>query len=49
MSFSAMDFASWSVLQGDMTQSGGALSASDTVTLTNVTMSSLSSSQFHFV
>ena len=53
MWFSHLDFATWSVLQGDMTQSGAntviTLNASDTVTLTNVTMSSLSSSQFHFV
>ena len=50
--FSALDFATWSAL-GDMTQSGAntviTLNASDTVTLTNVTMSNLSSSQFHFV
>ncbi len=52
MWFSHLDFASWSVLQGDMTQSGAntviTLNASDTVTLTNVTASSLTSSQFHF-
>ncbi len=51
--FSALDFASWSVLQGDMTQSGAntviTLNASDTVTLTNVTAATLASSQFHFV
>ena len=53
MWFSHLDFATWSVLQGDMSQSGAntviTLNASDTVTLTNVTMSSLTSSQFHFV
>ncbi len=51
--FSALDFASWSVLQGDMTQSGAntviTLNASDTISLTNVQATSLSSSQFHFV
>ena len=53
MWFSHLDFATWSVLQGDMSQSGAntviTLNASDTVTLTNVTMSSLTSPQFHFV
>ena len=53
MWLSALNFASWSVLQGDMTQSGAntviTLNVSDTVTLTNVTMSNLTSSQFHFV
>src|SRR5271165_6922517 len=53
MWLSHLDFATWSVLQGDMAQSGAntviTLNASDTTTLTNVTAASLTSSQFHFV
>ena len=52
MTFSVSDFANWTALQSHMTQSGTStlitLDASDTITLTNVTKSSLASSQFHF-
>ena len=51
--FSATDFASWSALQSHMSQSGAntviTLDANDTVTLTNVTKTSLTASQFKFV
>jgi hypothetical protein len=47
------DFAGWSTLQGDMTQSGAdaliTLNASDTIRLAGVTAASLTASQFHFV
>ncbi len=53
MQFAASDFANWSALLGHMTQSGSntliTLDASDKITLTNVAMSSLQASQFHFV
>jgi serralysin len=52
MTFSTSDFANWSALQSHMSQSGAntviTLDAFDKITLTNVTMSSLQSSQFHF-
>ncbi len=52
MTFSSSDFANWSALLSDMTQSGSntviTLDASDKITLTGVTESSLKSSQFHF-
>jgi hypothetical protein len=51
--FSASDFANWSALQNHMTQSGAntviTFDANDTVTLTNVTGSNLTSSEFKFV
>ncbi len=53
MQLAASDFANWSALLGHMTQSGSntliTLDASDKITLTNVAMSSLQASQFHFV
>jgi len=53
LQFSKTDFASWSALQGDMTQSGAntvlTYDASDTVTLTNVTKANLTASEFRFV
>ncbi len=52
MQLAASDFANWSALLGHMTQSGSntliTLDASDKITLTNVAMSSLQSSQFSF-
>ena len=52
MTFSSSDFANWSALLSHMTQSGSntvlTLDASDKITLTGVTASSLQSSQFHF-
>ncbi len=52
MQLAASDFANWSALLGHMTQSGSntliTLDASDKITLTNVAMSSLQASQFHF-
>ena len=52
MTFSMSDFANWSRLQSHMTQSGSntviTLDATDKITLTGVTKSSLQSSQFHF-
>jgi hypothetical protein len=51
--FSKSDFASWSALQSHISQSGAntviTLDASDTVTLTGVTATSLTSSEFKFV
>ena len=53
MQFSKSDFASFQALQQHMSQSGAntliTLDASDQITLTNVTASSLTASQFHFV
>jgi hypothetical protein len=53
MQFSASDFANWSALLSHVSQSGAntliTLDASDQVTLTNVTATSLAQSQFHFV
>ena len=50
--FSVSDFANWSALLSHTTQSGSntviTLDASDKITLTGVTASSLQSSQFHF-
>jgi hypothetical protein len=50
--FSASDFANWSALSSHMTQSGAntviTFDANDTVTLTNVTASNLTSSEFKF-
>ncbi len=52
MTFSASDFANWAALQSHISQSGAntliTLDASDTVTLTGVTATSLTASQFHF-
>ena len=52
MQLAASDFANWSALLAHMTQSGSntliTLDASDQITLTGVTASSLQSSQFHF-
>ena len=52
MTFSSSDFANWSALLSHMTQSGSntviTLDASDKITLTGVTESSLKSTQFHF-
>jgi hypothetical protein len=51
--FSKSDFASWSALQGHISQSGAntviRLDANDTVTLTGVTAASLTASEFRFV
>jgi hypothetical protein len=53
MQFSAQDFASWSALQGHISQAGAntliSLDANDAVTLNNVTAASLSAAQFKFV
>ena len=53
MQFSASDFANFTALSGDISQSGAntviSLDANDTVTLTDVTAASLTASQFHFV
>jgi Ca2+-binding RTX toxin-like protein len=50
---SKADFANWSALLNDMSQSGSntviTLDALDAITLTDVRASSLQSSQFHFV
>jgi hypothetical protein len=50
MRLSQLDFASWSVLQSHMTQSGAntiiTLDANDTVTLTGVLKTSLTASEF---
>jgi hypothetical protein len=52
MQFSASDFANWSALQAHLSTSGAntviTLDANDSVTLTNVTVASLSASQFKF-
>jgi hypothetical protein len=53
LQFSKLDFASWSALHSHMSQSGAntviTLDATDTVTLTNVAMTSLTASEFKFV
>jgi T5SS/PEP-CTERM-associated repeat protein len=53
MQFSAQDFASWSALQGHISQAGAntliSLDANDAVTLNNVSAASLSAAQFKFV
>jgi hypothetical protein len=53
MTFSASDFANFQALQQHMSQSGVntliTLDASDKITLTNVNLSTLTASQFHFV
>ena len=53
MQFSALDFANYWALSGQMSQSGAntviTLNASDTVTLTNVQAANLTSANFHFV
>jgi hypothetical protein len=53
LQFSKLDFASWSALSSHMSQSGAntviTLDATDTVTLTNVAMTSLTASEFKFV
>jgi len=53
MQFSASDFANFAALKPHISQSGAntliSLDASDTVTLTGVTATTLTSSQFHFV
>lgn len=53
MQFSLSDFANWAGLSSHMTQSGAntviAFNAANTVTLDNVSMGSLTASQFHFV
>ena len=52
MQFSTSDFANWMALQSHTSQSGAntviTLNASNTVTLTDVTATSLTQSQFHF-
>jgi Ca2+-binding RTX toxin-like protein len=49
---SHLDFANWTALQAAMTQSGSntviRLDASDTITLTGVTKTNLTSSEFRF-
>jgi trimeric autotransporter adhesin len=51
--FSASDFANWAALVPAISQSGAntviTLDASDTITLTGVTATSLTQGQFHFV
>jgi hypothetical protein len=53
MTFSASDFANFQELQQHISQSGAntliMLDASDRITLTNVNLSTLTASQFHFV
>ena len=53
MQFAKSDFANWAALSPDISQSGAntviTFDASDTVTLTDVTATNLTQSQFHFV